>query len=296
MYADRTPKEQHYYGCITALDEQVGRLRRELRDLGIADDTMLWFCSDNGPEGQARQAPGSAGPFRGRKRDLWEGGIRVPGMLEWPAAVKGPRAVSMPCVTTDYLPTVLDYLGLAPDASRPIDGISLRPLIEGTMAERPAPIGFEFGNMAAWIDNRYKLVALLRGGGADADVDEDGRPADPSGNAAREGDRASQDGGKAVVKSLLFDIVADPKEETDLSADQPAARNRCAPGSGPGDNRADGASRGGIIEARACGPARGVGGQKKPRLASGASIRRKPRGRDDSSGVQSRKSSSSCRR
>jgi arylsulfatase A-like enzyme len=216
MYADRPVKEQHYYGCITALDEQVGRLRRELRDLGVADNTMLWFCSDNGPEGQAGRAPGSAGPFKGRKRDLWEGGIRVPGMLEWPAVVKGPRVVSIPCVTTDYLPTVLDYLGITLGPPRPIDGISLRPLIEGVMAERPAPIGFEFGNMAAWIDNRYKLVALLRGGGSDAD--EDGRPAVPSEKATRK----TQDGTKAVVKLLLFDIIADPKEETDLSADQPA--------------------------------------------------------------------------
>ena len=109
-YKDRTLKEQNYYGAITALDEQVGRLRSELVRLGIADETMLWFCSDNGPEGKAGRAPGSAGPLRGRKRDLWEGGIRVPCLLEWPDVVKQPRTVSAPCVTNDFLPTVLDFL------------------------------------------------------------------------------------------------------------------------------------------------------------------------------------------
>ncbi|MHC4121782.1 MAG: sulfatase-like hydrolase/transferase [Planctomycetota bacterium] len=51
MYAQYSEGEQHYYGCITAMDEQIGRLRKELRNLGIAENTMVWFCSDNGPEG-----------------------------------------------------------------------------------------------------------------------------------------------------------------------------------------------------------------------------------------------------
>ncbi|MEC8652136.1 MAG: sulfatase-like hydrolase/transferase, partial [Planctomycetota bacterium] len=57
---------QHYFGCITALDRQVGRLRSTLAELGLADETMIWFCSDNGPEGQAGKAPGSSGGLRGR--------------------------------------------------------------------------------------------------------------------------------------------------------------------------------------------------------------------------------------
>jgi arylsulfatase A-like enzyme len=191
-YPGTTVYQRNYYGSISALDDQMGRLRAELRRLGVADDTLLWFCSDNGPEGQAGRAPGSARPFRGRKRDLWEGGIRVPGLLEWPAVVKGPRVVDVPCVTSDIVPTVLDYLGLAAEGPPPIDGLSLRPLVDGTWQERPSPIGFEYGNMAAWLDNRYKLVALLQGGGV-----------------------------KRAVKLLLFDIQADPKEQNDLAAEQP---------------------------------------------------------------------------
>jgi arylsulfatase A-like enzyme len=99
-YQKYSVHERNYFGCITALDEQVGRLRGALRDLGAADDTMLWFCSDNGPEGGAK-SPGSAGEFRGRKRALYEGGVRVPGLLEWPAVIKEPRTTAFAAVTSD---------------------------------------------------------------------------------------------------------------------------------------------------------------------------------------------------
>jgi arylsulfatase A-like enzyme len=187
MYAGRPEQEQHYFGCITAMDEQLGRLRRELRALGVAGDTMLWFCSDNGPEGRAGKAPGTAGPLRGRKRDLFEGGVRVPGLLEWPARIKQPRVVAMPCSTSDYFPTVLDALGFQMQGQpEPIDGVSLLPLIDGEMTSRPRPIGFESRNQVALIDNRWKLI--------------------------------SQDGGTTY---MLFDLVADPGEARDLAAANP---------------------------------------------------------------------------
>lgn len=211
LYPNATPYERNYFGCITALDDQIGRLRSELRRLGVARDTLLWFCSDNGPEGQAGKAPGSTGPFRGRKRDLWEGGIRVPGLLEWPAVITEPRTVAIPCVTSDFLPTVLDLLGLAPPANQPLDGLSLRPLFEGRMAERPSPIGFEFGRMAAWIDNRHKLVAHLQ-------------PTPPSPtNTARSG---SPDRPANILRAQLFDILTDPGETNDLAAARPELTDR----------------------------------------------------------------------
>ena len=115
MYADEDKYTQHYRGCITAMDEQVGRLRSELRKLGAAENTLLFFCSDNGPEGQTGKAPGSAGHLSGRKRSLLEGGIRVPGLVEWPARIKPGRTTNVPCVTSDYMPTILALLGvLAP--------------------------------------------------------------------------------------------------------------------------------------------------------------------------------------
>ena len=161
LYRDHGENAQHYYACITALDEQVGRLRKRLRQLGVERETMVWFCSDNGPEGNPGvkgRSQGSAGPFRGRKRSLYEGGVRVPGLLVWPAKIERPREVHIPCVTSDYFPTVLDVIGKAPAAKRPYDGVSLLPLIEGKMTQRPQPIGFRWGTQAALSDNRYKLV------------------------------------------------------------------------------------------------------------------------------------------
>ncbi|MCF7765130.1 MAG: sulfatase-like hydrolase/transferase [Verrucomicrobia bacterium] len=196
LYPDATPYERNYYGCIAAMDEQMGRLRSELRALNQSENTMLWFCSDNGPEGRAGQAPGTTGPLRGRKRDLWEGGIRVPGLLEWPLVVSAGQTISAPCVTSDFLPTVIDYLGLTDKSPSQLDGISIRALIEGKIQERPAPIGFEFGSMAVWLENRYKLVASLSGD--------------------RPGSKA-----KAAKKFFLYDIPSDPGESSDLSESFP---------------------------------------------------------------------------
>ncbi|MDZ4821715.1 MAG: sulfatase-like hydrolase/transferase [Planctomycetota bacterium] len=225
LYADRSKIEQEYYGCLTAMDEQVGRLRKELRDLQVADNTILWFCSDNGPEGGS-DAPGSAGPLKGRKRDLWEGGIRVPGLLEWPGVIRNPRVVQTPCVTSDILPTVLDYLDVKSTGPAPTDGISLRPLIEGQVTERGAGIGFEYGNMAVWLADRYKLVALLDGGGDEPD--EDGVRADSAKGKSkqakskkRKSSQRLEPAEKQTRQLLLFDIVADPKEQHDLAAANP---------------------------------------------------------------------------
>jgi len=150
--------ERNYYGCITALDEQVGRLRATLRQLNIAENTMLWFCSDNGPEGQQGEAPGSAGVFRGRKRSLYEGGVRVPAILEWPGHVK-PSETGFAAVTSDYLPTVLDIIGVAYPDDRPVDGSSLVKVINGDTAERTSPIGFESGRQIAWHSGQHKIYS-----------------------------------------------------------------------------------------------------------------------------------------
>jgi arylsulfatase A-like enzyme len=200
MYSSFSDGEQNYYGVITALDVQIGRLRKELRELGIADNTMLWFASDNGPEGDTGDAGtnrGSAGKFRGRKRSLWEGGIHVPGLLEWPARIKAGSVTAIPCSTLDYFPTTLDILGFKMKGQpEPIDGVSLLPLIEGAMKERPVPIPFEtLGGTGsknsrgsprmALVDSRYKLLTDMNGTN---DVD------------------------------LLFDLINDPGESTNIVA------------------------------------------------------------------------------
>ena len=195
MYKNVKGADPHYHGCITAMDEQMGRLREELAQLGIAENTMLWFCSDNGPEGD-NKAPGRTGGLRGRKRSLFEGGVRVPGLLVWPAKIKQARVVDVPCSTLDYFPTVLDVLGFKMQGQPlPIDGVSLLPLIEGKMTERPRPIGFQSSGQKSLVDNRYKLISVR----------------------SRVKGMSSTSGGPF----MLFDLVADPGESNDLATEKP---------------------------------------------------------------------------
>ena len=178
MYAEFSEGEQHYYGCISALDEQVGRLRAELRALGAADNTMFWYCSDNGPEGRTSHAStdrGSSGGLRGRKRSLFEGGVRVPGILEWPVRVAPGRSTDIPCSTSDYFPTIADALGLDVAADdRPMDGTTLMPLVDGVMEMRGKRIAFQTPGASeqsarsrlgspnhALIGDRYKFLSYL---------------------------------------------------------------------------------------------------------------------------------------
>lgn len=178
MYSKYSEGEQHYHGCITALDEQVGRLRKELRTLGAAQNTMIWFASDNGPEGMTGDQGtnrGSTGGLRGRKRSLFSGGVNVPGLLEWPGRAQPGRVVDVTCSTLDYFPTIQEVTGARlPGKPRPIDGISLLPLIHGKTTTRPAPVCFRYiqpkrqmhgSPMIAMLEGRYKLLTNLSADG-----------------------------------------------------------------------------------------------------------------------------------
>jgi len=133
---------------ITAMDRAVGQFRTALDKMGVRDNTLLWFNSDNGisrvgiPQEQVKHTWN--GGLRGKKGDLTEGGLRVPAIIEWPAVIKQGRITQTPAVTTDIMPTLLDVIGVSyPDPDRPLDGISLKPLIDGKeMAQRPVPIPF----------------------------------------------------------------------------------------------------------------------------------------------------------
>jgi len=157
LYKDYDIKTQNYAGCITAMDDQIGRLRAFLTENKLDENTMLCFCSDNGPE---NGNPGSTGGHRERKRSLHDGGIRVPGLMVWPAGTEKPFTTEIPCVTSDYLPTILDIVG--EDMSQwphELDGSSLLPLIEDGELDRREPIGFAFGDQSAWVDEQYKLYS-----------------------------------------------------------------------------------------------------------------------------------------
>jgi arylsulfatase len=200
-----------YFASLAGVDQQMGRLWDELEALDVDQDTMLWFCSDNGPEriagdndtGSAASfgthALGSAAPFRGRKRTLYEGGIRSPAFVIWPGRVPAGSSAAGVAVTSDYFPTLVEALAAEPPEAidgNPIlfDGVSILPMILGQAWQRATPLGFISLKRYAMIDWPYKLVC------------NDGR------------------------KDELFDLAADPGETTNLAQQKAglAARLRLA--------------------------------------------------------------------
>ena len=150
----------HYYGCITELDEQVGRIRRCLRDWGIANNTLLCFCSDNGPEGKepkGKKAGVTAG-LRGRKRSLYDGGVRVPAIAEWPGRIEAGSVSDVPCSTLDYFPMAATLTGYQMPDDRSIDGQDLMPILTGQIKKRDKAIPFRARGNATLVKERYKLV------------------------------------------------------------------------------------------------------------------------------------------
>lgn len=160
LYKDLGFKEQLYFGTITAMDDQVGRLWESLNELKISQHTMIWFSSDNGPE---NGTPGLSGPFRERKRSLYEGGVRVPAFCVWENEIAPQQASSVPMVTSDYLPTILDMLSLKHNLTRPMDGISLKNIIGGKQEKRGKAIGFMFADKMSWVNDQYKLISTDKG-------------------------------------------------------------------------------------------------------------------------------------
>ncbi|MFC2087738.1 sulfatase [Bacteroidota bacterium] len=136
-FSDIRTQLQHFYGEITEMDRAFGMIREELKNLNIHENTILWHTGDNGA---IRDIGVSGG--RGCKGDLYEGGIRVPAVLEWPACIPNPRITNIPCNTKDIYPTLLDIAGVQLKNQPPLDGISILPLIEGKMESRPEPMGF----------------------------------------------------------------------------------------------------------------------------------------------------------
>ncbi len=137
LYANQPDNLQHFYGEITAMDRAFGKLRSELRSLGIHENTILWYCSDNGGLPKIGATGG-----RGNKGTVYEGGLRVPALLEWPARIQQPRTTDMPCSTSDIYPTLLDITSVHIKNQPPPDGISLVPLFDGDIEIRSKPMGF----------------------------------------------------------------------------------------------------------------------------------------------------------
>jgi len=166
-YAKFSEEHQHYYGCITAMDEQIGRLRKFLQQENLAENTLLFFCSDNGPStGVLKRGIASAGQFRGSKHTVYEGGHLVPACVEWPGKIPAGTKVTTPCATIDYFPTITKIVGyeFSKGKKRPLDGIDLMPIIKGEQQSRKKDLFFGYRRLyqnkdgAALISGNYKVL------------------------------------------------------------------------------------------------------------------------------------------
>jgi arylsulfatase A-like enzyme len=196
--------KQHYYGSITSIDREVGRLRAALKKLGVERNTLIFFCSDNGPEGSGRPPAkytpyhgayhGSAGQFRGRKRYLYNGGVCVPAFAYWPEVIKPGRTVAEPACVLDYVPTLNAITGYTMPDDRPLDGVSLLPMLNGK---------------ADWQRNKAIPFATQMG------------PKYPEVTLIRDGYKYCGNWNEPQPRDELYHLADDPGEQSNLATKQP---------------------------------------------------------------------------
>ncbi len=196
--ASLTDKEKRIFGMIGNLDYNVGRLLDALDKAGLREDTLVIFMSDNGLTGRSSALGSYNAGLRGRKGQTYEGGIRVPFFVRWPARI-APRVEETPAMAADLLPTLLEAAtGRAPQWKNPIDGLSLlglwerqtnhlpdRTIIQQQQPQRTGKSPQPFDNVAV-IGPRYKLVV-------------------PAASSPKE----------------LYDLSVDEGERTDVAAQHP---------------------------------------------------------------------------
>ena len=230
-----TPALSTLYGMIRRLDTGLGRLLEEVDRLGLREDTIILFTSDNGPqfsgEGDDSVRRFNAG-FRGHKGNVFEGGIRVPAGLRWPAALAAGRQVREVVHFADWLPTLLDFIGLEPQQPPQLDGQSIAPLLRGEGSIEISRRFWQWNRYtplvncnAAMRDGPWKLVRpaireAMQVAPEDLEMDRQLKY-EP---ALFSDIRPIPEPARSVPSPpapLLFNIAEDPFEERDLAAARP---------------------------------------------------------------------------
>jgi len=190
-----------YAAMVSRLDRDVGRLLDLLRDLGLERDTLVLLSSDNGPThggvgGSDSEFFESAGPLRGLKGSLHEGGIRVPLVARWPGRIAAGRTTDHPSAFWDAMPTLLEVAGIEPPAA--IDGISYAPTLFASGAQRAhAFLYWEFPGYGGQQAVRLGDWKGIRRGMNDGNLDLE-----------------------------LYDLASDPSESRDLARERPGIVRR----------------------------------------------------------------------
>jgi len=228
QYVGEPERQRHFLAEITAMDRAMGKLREGLKAIGARENTLVWYCSDNGAIKE-----GSTGGLRGMKGSIYEGGLRVPCLIEWPAKITSPRRVNLPAGTVDIYPTVLELAGAMARHQPMLDGQSLVPLFNGEVTKRERPLGFYDPGIPGFGTPSDKIISGIaksqKAGEAIADPQAIGKapaplvwfaqPGSYPGHAAwRDGDwklhriQDKQDG----VRWELYHLASDVQEKTNV--------------------------------------------------------------------------------
>ena len=197
--SDRGPGE--YYANVSHLDHQVGRLLDSLDSLELTENTLIIFTSDNGPvTNQWRywwevNMYGETGGLRGRKADLFEGGIRVPCIIKYPGVISPGTESHVPLHGYDLLPTICAITKIPVPQDRSLDGMDFSPIFKGHALERKEPLFWAFNTRQ--YDDPFGYVYAARKGPWKLITDEH------------------------LQKTLLFNLTDDPYEVKELSAQHP---------------------------------------------------------------------------
>ncbi len=192
-----------YYSTVTNLDAELGRLFAYLQEAGLAENTIILFTSDNGPEdihvrNAAHSGIGSPGPFRGRKRSLYEGGVRVPFIIRWPGHVPTGRIDETSIVTAvDFLPTLCHIAGATLPDGYEGDGENVADMLRGESRPRTTPLLWEWRFRVAGYPYHHSPMLAVRDGDWKLLLNPDGSRAE------------------------LYNVPADPMELTNLAAQHP---------------------------------------------------------------------------
>lgn len=181
---------------VNMIDRQVGELLDLLDELDIADNTVVFFCSDNGASYRFERALDSSGPLRGRKRDMYEGGIRVPMIARWPGRIAADAESALPWYFPDVLPTCCALAGI--DAPANIDGMPVTPTLLGAAAQDESRHLYWEWPTFDWRKQEYTgLIQAVRHGGW---------------KLLRQGEDHPWE---------LYNLAKDPGEQHDLAEQQP---------------------------------------------------------------------------
>jgi arylsulfatase A len=235
-----TTAVSHIYGMIRCMDRGVGRVLDELERQGLADNTLVIFTSDNGPQfggrGEADSTRFNCG-FAGAKLLVYEGGIRVPAVLRWPAVLRGGRQIHELVHFTDWLPTLLGLAGVEPRRDARLDGVDVWPVIAGDGANLPRECFWQWNRYtpvgecnAAMRDGDWKLVRpaideVMQVSREDFIMDVDAK-LHPERYTAIVSEPAPDRRPGQAPPPQLFHLRNDPLEQHDLAGEQPERVNR----------------------------------------------------------------------